>query len=85
MKTIVENQTNISKYLLEDNVFVSIASDSITVGDPTQFIIDDMDNNNATLHIDITNAPEDWAGCKYTFDGSIWATNLDWADPEAEE
>jgi len=83
MKTIVENQTNISKYLLEDTVSVSMASDSITVGDPAQFIIADMGSDTATLHTDVTNAPEDWAGCKYIFDGTAWEANPDWADPEA--
>lgn len=83
MKTIVENQTNISKYLLEDTVSVIMASDSITVGDPAQFIIGDMGSNNSTMHADVTNAPEDWAGCKYTFDGTTWLLNPDWANPEA--
>lgn len=83
MKTIVENQTNISKYLLGDDVSVSIASGSITVGDPAQFIIGDMGSDTATLHTDVSNSPEDWVGNKYTFDGTTWSANPDWVNPEA--
>ena len=83
MKTIVENQTNISKYLLEDTVSVSMASDSITVGNPAQFIIGDMGSNNSTMHADVTNVPDDWVGNKYTFDGTTWSANPNWVDPEA--
>ena len=83
MKTIVENSTNISKYLLEDSVSVSTASDSITVGDPAQFIIGDMGSDTATLHTDVSNSPEDWVGNKYTFDGTVREANTDWVDPEA--
>jgi len=80
MKTIVENQTNISKYLLEDTVFVSMASDNITVGDPAGFIIGDMGSDTSTLHTDVSNSPEDWVGNKYTFDGTAWEANPDWTE-----
>ena len=76
MKTIVETSTNISKYLLEDSVSVVMSTDQIIVGDPPQFIIADMDNNNSTLYSDITNHPDDWTGCKYTFNGTTWAMLL---------
>lgn len=73
MKTIVETSTNLSKYLLEDNVFVAMATDNITVGEPAQFIIADLNSATATLHTSVFNAPEDWEGNRYTFDGSTWA------------
>jgi len=76
MKTIVETSTNISKYLLEDSVSVVMLTDQIIVGDPPQFIIADMNNNNSTLYTDITNHPDDWTGCKYTFNGTTWAMLL---------
>lgn len=72
MKTIVETSTNLSKYLFEDNVFVAMAADNITVGDPALFIIGDLNSTTATLHTDVSNAPEDWEGNRYTFDGSTW-------------
>ena len=85
MKTIVETSTKLSKYLLEDDVYVSMNSDDITVGAPAQFIIGDMSNNTATLHTDVTNSPTDWIGNKYTFDGTTWTQDPDWVDPEEEE
>lgn len=72
MKTIVETSTSLSKYLLDDNVSVEMAADNITVGDPALFIIGDLNSTTATLHTDVSNAPEDWTGNKYTFDGSTW-------------
>lgn len=86
MKTIIENSTNISKYLFEDDKAIDIQADKINVGDPANldFIIGDLNSNNATLHENVTNSPADWAGCKYMFDGTTWTQNPDWVDPNAE-
>lgn len=72
MKTIVETSTQLSKYLLEDNISVGMDESNITVGDPAQFIIADLNNATATLHTSVSNAPEDWEGNKFTFDGTDW-------------
>jgi len=84
MKTIIENSTNISKYLFEDDKAVDIQADKINVGDPANldFIIGDLNSDNATLHENVTNSPADWAGCKYIFDGTTWTQNPNWIDPE---
>lgn len=82
MKTIVETSTNLSKYLLTDDISVTLTSDNITVGDPAQFIIGDMSSGTATLHTDVTNSPDDWRGNKYKFDGTTWEANPDWIDPD---
>ena len=84
MKTIVETSSNLSKYLLADDVSISMTSNNITVGDPAQFIIGDMSSDTATLHTDVTNNPDDWVGNKYTFDGTTWNQDPDWVDPEAK-
>lgn len=83
MKTIVETATKLSKYLLEDDVYVSMNSDDITVGAPAQFIIGDMTTDTATLYTDVSDSPEDWLGNKYKYDGTTWTQNPDWVDPEA--
>ena len=57
MKTIVETSTKLSKYLLSDDVSVTMTSENITVGDPAQFIVGDMSSDSATLHTGITNNP----------------------------
>ena len=85
MKTIVETSTGLSKYLLADDVNITATATEITVGDPAQFIIADLNSTTVTVTDNVTNAPEDWTGNKYTFDGTTWAANPDWVDPDAEE
>ena len=84
MKTIVETSTSLSKYLLDDDVTITATATEITVGDPAQFIIGDLNTGNATITENVTDAPADWAGNKYTYDGTTWTQNPDWVDPEAE-
>jgi hypothetical protein len=82
VKTIVETATNLSKYLLEDDVTVTFTSTEITVGDPAQFVVCDLNSDNATVVENVTNAPSDWTGNKYTFDGTTWTQNPNWVEPE---
>ena len=89
MKTITENATKLSKYLFDDSKAVSMGSDKITIGDPSDpdFYIGDLNSGNATLTENVTDAPSDWMGCKYTYDPAAdpkWVANSDWEDPEAE-
>ena len=84
MKTIVETATGLSKYLLDDSMTITVNSDHIVVGNPSQFIIGDLNSSNATITENVTNAPSDWTGNKYTFDGTTWTLNPDWVDPDAE-
>jgi hypothetical protein len=85
MKTIVETSTKLSKYLLADDVAITATADNITVGDPAQFIIGDLNSGNAIITENVTNAPSDWTGNKYKLDGTTWSANPDWVDPEAED
>lgn len=80
MKTIVENTTNLSKYLFDDAEVVVLNEDNIVVGDPVKFIIGDLNASTATVYEGVT-APADWIGNKYTFDGADWALNPTWVDP----
>jgi len=85
MKTIVETSSNLSKYLLADDVTITATASDITVGDPAQFIIADLNSTTVTVTDNVTNAPDDWTGNKYFFDGTTWSANPDWVDPDAEE
>ena len=84
MKTIVETSTGLSKYLLADNVTLTSTATEITVGDPAQFIIADLNSGTVTVTDSVSNAPADWMGNKYTFNGSAWAANPDWVEPEED-
>ena len=81
MKTIIENGTNISKYMFANSVAITMGADFITTPD---FIIGDMNTSNCTLVEGVT-APTGWAGCKHTFDGTTWAANPDWVEPEESD
>ena len=85
MKTIVETSSGLSKYLLADDVTITATADNITVGDPAQFIIGDLNSTTVTVTDNVTNAPEDWTGNKYTFDGTTWTLNPDWVDPTLDD
>ena len=85
MKTIVETSTGLSKYLLADDVTITSTADNITVGDPAQFIIGDLNGSTVTITDNVSNAPDNWSGNRYTFDGTNWAANPNWVDPDAEE
>ena len=83
MKTIVENATNLSKYLLSDDVAVALNADHIVVGEPTQFIVADLNNDTAGVYEGVTT-PSDWIGNKYTFDGTDWVLAPTLINPEIE-
>ncbi len=82
MKTIVENTTNLSKYLLDDAEVVALNEDNIVVGNPPKFIIDDLTASTVTVY-EGAAAPADWVGNKYTFDGTEWVLNSKWVGPAA--
>jgi hypothetical protein len=81
MKTIVETSSGLSKYLLADDVTIISNSDMIHVGDPVEFSIGDLNSTTVTITDNVTNAPADWTGNKYFFDGTTWSLNPDWTDP----
>ena len=81
MKTIVETSSGLSKYLLADDVTIIATAENITVGDPAKFIIGDLNSTTVTVTDNVTNAPADWSGNKYFFDGAAWTLNPDWVDP----
>ena len=85
MTTIVETSTGLSKYLLADDVTITSTADNITVGDPVQFIIGDLNSGTVTITENLINAPADWSGNKYTFDGTTWTSNPSWVGSDVGE
>ncbi len=85
MKTIVHKDNKESKYLFEDSKPVIIEAHQITVGsDPVDFYVGDMSSANAILYENVTNAPSDWTGCKYLFDGKVWTKNPKYVEPKKD-
>ncbi len=82
MKIIVETESNLAKYAIADDVVVESTAASITVGDPVEFTIVDLNDSTTTVYADVTDTPDDWVGNKYTFDGTTWAANADYVEPE---
>lgn len=84
MKTIIDNETKTSKYLVADDYVIESSESSITMGDPVDFIIGDLNSTNSTIIEGVTE-PDDWFGCKYTCaaDGTFTAVD-GWIDPRAE-
>ena len=72
-------------YLFADDKPLQISSEKITVGDLSSpdFHIGDMTDQNSTLYENVT-APDDWAGCKYKFDGTTWTAVDGWVDPKEQ-
>jgi uncharacterized membrane protein YvbJ len=92
VKVITETATKVAKYLLDDNVTVTLESNRIVLGnlsDRDEYIAD-LNSGNATLHTGATGPVDGdgnstWYGCKYTFDGTTWAEVSGWVQPTPPE
>ena len=81
MKTIVEKDSKLSKYVFEDAAVVTLMADKVQT---PSFIISDMNTSNSELVTGVT-PPEDWAGNKYFWNNNGWELNPDWVDPATME
>ena len=68
------------KYVYADNKTLTVTSDQITVGDPPELIIADLNSNNSTIVESVTNVPSDYYGDKYDYDSGTWTKRSDWDD-----
>ena len=85
MKTIIDNATRTSKYIVADDYVIESSESSITMGDPVDFIIGDLDSTNSTVIEGVTE-PDDWFGCKYTCAADGTFTLVEgWVDPREAE
>ena len=80
------SRRNLCPYVFADDKALQISDEKIVVGDLSSpdFTIGDMNLGNATLYENVT-APEDWAGCKYTFDGTTWTAVDGYVDPKEQK
>ena len=82
MKVITETSTQLAKYALADDETILSTSQDIKIGNPVDMIIADLNSATSTITENVTNVPDDWVGNKYTFDGTTWALNPNWVDPD---
>ena len=76
----ISGQTKRVKYLYADDKTLTITSEDITVGDPPELIIGDLNSGNSTVVESVSNIPADYYGDKYDYDGGTWTKRSDWND-----
>jgi len=80
MKTIVQKETNISLYVVQDDDLVVVNKFTIEIGNPADTIVCDCGADSVLVYANVT-PPDDWKGCKYLFSNGIWSPNPGWTDP----
>lgn len=81
MKTIIDNETRTSKYLVADDYVINATETQTSMGNPVDFIIGDLNSTNSTIIEGVTE-PDDWFGCKYTCaEDGTFALVDSWVDP----
>jgi hypothetical protein len=81
MKTLVSQ--GYSLYIFQDDKPVNITSESVIVSEPDGNIITDCDSSNSIMYENVT-VPDGWIGRKYFYDGTNWAVDPDFVEPNAE-
>jgi hypothetical protein len=80
MKTVVRTNSNVSLYLLPDEMEVLIDSESMTLGNPPQYLVLDCNISNCLLIENVTN-PNGWKGGNYLYVNGEWLPNPEWIEP----
>lgn len=74
MKTIVEVSTGLSKFVLDDDVAVTLGPNNIVIHEPVTNTVADLSEDSAVVYEGVTDVPADWIGNAYVYDGTTWAT-----------
>ena len=74
------DQSKRVKYVYPDDKTLTVTSEQITVGDPPELIIADLNSNNSTIVESVTNVPSDYYGDKYDYDSGTWTKRSEWND-----
>tara|TARA_Y100000401_G_C8201625_1_gene163879 strand:- start:21 stop:290 length:270 start_codon:yes stop_codon:yes gene_type:complete len=73
-------ETKRVKYVYADDKALTVTTTEITVGDPPELIISDLNSGNSTVIENVTNVPSDFFGDKYDYDSGTWTKRSDWND-----
>lgn len=82
MKTIVRQSDAVSLFIFADDEEINLTSSQVEIGNPTHTICADCTTANCQI-VDCADAPSDWIGLKYIYNGS-WTANPDWVQPVSE-
>lgn len=80
MKTIIETETGISKYVFPSNAPITVHATHI---ETPVFNIMDMNSGNASI-VETGSVPADWYGCKYIYNDG-WSLNPDFEEQTPPE
>ena len=89
MQTLVQNKSDLSVMIFEDEQMVIVKADCVEIGDSESEedfrlhgeTILDLNGFTHTLHKGVT-PPEDWQQGKYFYVGYEWIENPDWIEPD---
>ena len=82
MKTLIDTNTKVSKFIFEDDVEITLTPEQIIT---PEYTIGDMDSSNSTLIENITDTPQDWIGHKYIYENNEWKRSSGWMDIRDKE
>ena len=74
MKTIIENSTTLSKYIVSDDTIIIISEKSISFNNT---VTTSLNSNNATILYNV-NPPDDWYSNKYFCINGSFIFNHNW-------
>jgi len=77
MKTIIENETNLSIYYLENDKEVVLNDEGLWIGSGEHKTRTSYTSETATLHTDVP-VLNDWHGGKYNYNGTAWSLNSEY-------
>lgn len=73
MKTVISNQNNISLFVFNDDVLISLNENNLTIGpkDNPDSTVVDFNKHNASIVENVT-PPTDWKNGIYKFENNNW-------------
>jgi hypothetical protein len=74
MKTVIRNSDSASIYLFDNDEVLGLNSENMIVGYPEKFIVSDCNQATVAVYSNV-DAPLDWRGEKYLFQGGEWTPN----------
>ena len=81
MKIVTRKESNMSLFVLNDDEVLSWSDQGMVIGEPAWLIVPDCPQESVTVYTGV-DAPADWIGSKFLFDGSAWSIDPNWEPPK---